>query len=65
MIDILLRDKEVARMLGIGPASVWRMSARGDIPKPVKLGGSTRWRTSDITACIERLTTERDAEVAA
>lgn len=38
-----LSDSEVADVLGISRATVWRYTKRGIIPQPVKLGRSVRW----------------------
>jgi predicted DNA-binding transcriptional regulator AlpA len=34
-------------------ASIYRDIQRGDFPKPIKLGGSSRWRMSDLTKMID------------
>lgn len=58
--DPLLKDKEAAPLLGIIP-SFWRHVANGVIPKPIKLGASSRWPRSEILAVIERAKAARDA----
>ncbi len=41
-------------LLGISKRSFWRLRAQGKIgPKPVKVGGSLRWRLSSILKWIE------------
>ena len=52
--DRLLRVSEVASMLGISPRKIWRMKNTGELPEPIKLGNSTRWRHSDIVEFINR-----------
>jgi len=42
MTDQLLTDAEVAERLGVSKATVWRKAAAGILPKPVKLGHSSR-----------------------
>lgn len=49
----LLTSQDVAERLSISERSVWRLSSSGQIPKPVKVGGSTRWRVSDIEAFVK------------
>ncbi|WP_073033071.1 helix-turn-helix transcriptional regulator [Roseovarius pacificus] len=49
----LLKDKEVAAMLGVGIATVWRYAKSGQIPAPIRFGNSTRWRVSEISEWIE------------
>lgn len=40
-------------MLGVSVATVWRWSATGNFPTPLKIGpNATRWRVSDIEAWL-------------
>ncbi len=48
----LLRIQEVAMMLNLGESSVWRHVKNGDLPKPIKIGGTTRWRRETLEAWI-------------
>ena len=52
--DPLLTDKEVAAMLGCGRSTLWRWTDEGVIPKPLKLGGLSRWRQTTIQRVIEK-----------
>lgn len=45
---LLIDVREVARLLGISVRSVWRMTSRGDLPPPVRLGRSVRWKRASI-----------------
>jgi predicted DNA-binding transcriptional regulator AlpA len=58
--DKLLDLGTMAVELGIAERSVWRAVARGEIPRPVKLGKSSRWFTSDLIAVRERLKASRN-----
>lgn len=60
-VDPLLKAKEVAATLNISVASLYRRMADGTLPKPVKLGGTSRWPKSDILAAIDAAKTRRDA----
>ncbi|MDH3264029.1 MAG: DNA-binding protein [Paracoccaceae bacterium] len=53
MEDQLIRDRECAEMLGASVATFWRRVADGTIPKPVRIGGMSRWPRSEIVAVIE------------
>ncbi len=64
MTDRLLTDGEVAKRLGLSKATIWRHAAAGILPKPVKLGHSSRWLESDIQAAVDRLKAQRDGEAA-
>ncbi|MGL4668324.1 MAG: helix-turn-helix transcriptional regulator, partial [Saezia sp.] len=44
-----IRVGALAKMLGIATITVWRWSANGKLPKPVKLSDRvTAWRCQDI-----------------
>ena len=45
---LMMTADELAETLCISKRQVWRLKARGDIPKPVTIGTSVRWRRSDI-----------------
>jgi predicted DNA-binding transcriptional regulator AlpA len=44
----LLRDRQVAQVLNVSVRQAWKLVSIGELPAPLKIGGSTRWRTSDI-----------------
>ncbi|MBL4928916.1 helix-turn-helix transcriptional regulator [Fuscibacter oryzae] len=46
--------KEVAGHFNAGVSTIWRWVKNGDLPPPVKIGGSTRWRRADIEAAFTR-----------
>lgn len=48
----LLTAREVARILRLSLATVRRLSARGGLPPPVRLGRSVRWRKSDVLRAL-------------
>ena len=58
-IDQLLPDKEAASILDCGRSTLWRWAAEGIIPKPLKIGGMSRWRQSDIEAVIAKAEAQR------
>lgn len=45
-----LRDIDLAERYQIHRNSVWRWAAQGKLPKPVAVGGSKRWKLSEIVA---------------
>ena len=51
--DPLLTAREGACLLQISIPTFWRWVANGTLPKPVKLGGMSRWPQSEILAVIE------------
>ncbi|HNR30174.1 MAG TPA: helix-turn-helix domain-containing protein [Candidatus Hydrogenedentes bacterium] len=50
--DQLMTVKEVAQTLRLSERTVWRFADSGQLPRPVALGGSRRWRRSDIDAVM-------------
>lgn len=60
-IDPLLKDGEAATMLGCSKSTLWRRVSDGTIPRPVKIGGMSRWLQSEIKAVIEQAIAKRDA----
>lgn len=50
----LINVGEASRFLGISIATFWRRVADGTIPRPIKLGGSSRWQVCDLTDAVDR-----------
>lgn len=50
---LLLTASDVAAALGVSARQVWRLRDRGALPAPVRVGGSTRWRSGDIQSWID------------
>jgi len=50
---LTITAKELALVLGISPRQVWRLNAMGKLPKPIRLGGSVRWKISEIADWID------------
>lgn len=51
---LLIDSKEVAKLLGVSPSTVWRMRCEGQLPPPVFVCRRlVKWKRSDIMAWIE------------
>ena len=50
--QVLISPAGLAAMLSLSRSKVFDMRAAGQLPKPLKLGRSTRWRLADIEAWI-------------
>lgn len=57
--DPLIRDSDGALMMGCSKATFWRRVADGTVPAAIKIGGTSRWRLSDIEAVIAKAEAER------
>ena len=57
---VLISDVELAKILGCSRTTVWRRVADGTLPKPIKIGGMTRWSQAEIAAVIEAALAARD-----
>lgn len=52
----LLRRQQVEELTGLSRASIYRLIADGDFPRPVRVSSAgVRWRSSDIAAWIQSL----------
>jgi predicted DNA-binding transcriptional regulator AlpA len=52
---VLLKDAEAAAALSMS-RSTFRLSvAKGILPRPIKIGGMTRWRAVDILTTLDRI----------
>lgn len=51
-MDNLLDIKQLAAYLGLSVGAAYRRHQRGQLPAPVRLGRSLRWREDDINSMI-------------
>lgn len=58
--DPLLNKNEAAALLTISVPSLWRRVREGSVPKPLKLGATSRWPRSEIIEAIELAKKVRD-----
>jgi predicted DNA-binding transcriptional regulator AlpA len=56
---VLIRDADAAALLRCSKATFWRRVADGTIPRPIKIGGMSRWPKSEIVAVIEQAKARR------
>lgn len=52
---LLLRDVQVAEMLGVHRNTIWNRVKRGKFPKPIKWEGVTVWRRREVEKFVETL----------
>lgn len=45
-----LTVQDVAAHLTIGVSTIWRQVKKGNLPAPIRIGGSTRWKRSKLPA---------------
>ena len=50
----LLTIRELAKVLKLSPRSIWRLVKNHQLPAPVRIGGSIRWRADTITRWIDK-----------
>ena len=62
---IFITAPAVAEMLSINRSTVWRKAAAGDLPKPIRIAGGTRWSKAEIIDLIEAKMAARDEPEAA
>lgn len=44
----LLDVRQIAALIGCSTSTVWRWCAADSFPKPVRIGGVTRWRRREV-----------------
>ena len=52
---LLVRAGVVANLLQISVRTLWRLNSVEAIPRPVRLGGTVRWKLDEIKKWIARL----------
>jgi len=52
--DPLLKDKQCAEILGCSVPTFWRRVSEGVVPRPLRIGGTSRWPLSEINNVIEQ-----------
>lgn len=58
--DRLLPLPEVQLILGLKTSTIYKKVANGELPAPLKIGGSVRWSQNELHEWIEQLKGERD-----
>ncbi len=53
--DALLTVHELAELLHCDPRTVRRLELTGEVPSGIRIGGSKRWRTSDVSCWLDQL----------
>jgi len=51
----LISVKDAAKLMAISRRTVERLVSGGDLPRPIKIGGCSRFRIKDVTGYIERM----------
>ncbi len=62
--DILLTDRESAKLLHMSVSTFRRHVTNGSLPKPLKFGFLSRWLQSDLINVIEQAKQQRQSDAA-
>lgn len=49
---LLISADDLARLLQVSTRTLWRLRSSGELLEPVKIGGNTRWRLSEVRQWI-------------
>ncbi|RLS97732.1 MAG: AlpA family phage regulatory protein [Planctomycetota bacterium] len=60
MESLVVRAKELAKLLSVSLVHIRRMDSAGKLPKPIRLGGCVSWRRGEIEAWILAGTPNRE-----
>jgi predicted DNA-binding transcriptional regulator AlpA len=55
LMDTLLKETEVYKIVGFKKSKLERMIAAKEFPKPIKFGNRNRWKQSTVTEWINSL----------
>lgn len=58
----LITDKECAALYGCGVSTWWRWVKEKKTPAPVRIGGVTRWRISELESHLEVLSLSKPTQ---
>jgi predicted DNA-binding transcriptional regulator AlpA len=50
--QVLLDVRQTMAMFGLSKSSIYKLSAAGRFPRPVRIGRSTRWRADELRAWL-------------
>ena len=57
---LALTAEEIAGLLGISRAHLWRLNSSGRLPRPIRLGRAVRWNRTTIEAWLAAGAPPRD-----
>ena len=53
MESLVVRAKELAKLLSVSLIHIRRLDSAGKLPKPIRLGGCVSWRRGEIAEWLE------------
>ncbi|TPM27059.1 helix-turn-helix domain-containing protein [Mesorhizobium sp. B2-3-5] len=65
LVTKFLSVKEVATVMHVSVATVWRYAQRGTLPEPIRIDGHTWWIEAEVVAVIENKMSMRRKNVVA
>jgi prophage regulatory protein len=54
LLDRLLSAEQIGELMHADPSTVFRWVREGRFPKPLKIGGMTRWRARDYNEWVQQ-----------
>jgi len=60
-LEPLLTVEDLELLLRVDRRTIARLCRRGQIPAPLKLGGSNRWKAEDVAGAIDVLASAKHA----
>ena len=59
-----LRIRQVSAKVNLSPATIWRLTASGKFPKPIKISvGCTAWFDHEIDEMLDAIAAERECGI--
>ena len=53
-VPLLITAQEFADLMQLSVRTLWRLSSAGQIPEPVRIGGTVRWRRDEVHSWVEQ-----------
>jgi len=53
LVPLLLSANDLAKLLGLSLRSIRNLDSAGKLPRPLRVGGSVRWRRAEIFSWID------------
>ena len=50
----LLTDCDLGSILRVSRSTIWRWAYQGILPKPLKIGGASRWKIEDVEVFLDK-----------
>jgi predicted DNA-binding transcriptional regulator AlpA len=58
--SVMLDRRAMCAVFGVHPSTIHRLIRRNLLPRPIKVGASSRWLRSEVEACLAQMSEARN-----